>query len=202
MMPHPSFRIRNLLVTVIAFAAVAVVMASLWAAETKSPTASITTPPTMSDSTKLQQDSLFARIDQDFKLIEPILKKSCFDCHSNTTRYPWYYKLPIIKGMIDDDIKIARRHVDFSDGFPFKSRHEVLEILHDIKTEVSERDMPTIGYRIMHSGALLEGPREDSVLSWVDRASTQITSFFDSHGIPYKKQDSTKDSSSNEQDEE
>ena len=39
------------------------------------------------------------------KTIRPIFKKSCFDCHTSETNYPWYYKLPIAKQLIGHDVK-------------------------------------------------------------------------------------------------
>ena len=40
------------------------------------------------------------------KTVKPIFKKSCFDCHGNTTNYPWYYKVPGVKQLIDSDIGV------------------------------------------------------------------------------------------------
>lgn len=45
------------------------------------------------------------RINQEYlKTVKPIFQKSCFDCHGNTTVYPWYYKVPGVKQLIDNDI--------------------------------------------------------------------------------------------------
>jgi len=41
--------------------------------------------------------------------VKPIFEKKCFDCHANTTKFPWYYSIPGIKQMIDDDIKEAKK---------------------------------------------------------------------------------------------
>jgi hypothetical protein len=80
-----------------------------------------TTPQTQMDSTVATNwDSLYAQIQQGYLQVKPIFEKGCYDCHSTQTDYPWYHKLPLIKGMIDSDIRHARKHIDLTNGFPFK----------------------------------------------------------------------------------
>src|SRR3989338_5754589 len=54
-------------------------------------------------------------------LARPIIEKKCFDCHSSQTKYPAYYKLPLVKWLIDSDISEAKEHLDFEKPFPFGS---------------------------------------------------------------------------------
>lgn len=139
-------------------------------------------------TTQEKQDSLFALIDENFKLVKPIIEFSCFDCHSNATKYPWYHKLPLIKGMIDRDIVSARKKVDFSDGFPFAGKASTLEILQDIRDEINQGDMPLWSYRVIHWGTTIEGARKDSVFAWLDSSIIMIKNFYDAEKIPYKKE--------------
>ena len=67
-----------------------------------------------------KEQKKYTKINQAYlKIVKPIFKKSCFDCHGNSTVYPWYYKIPGIKQLIDSDIREAKRHLDFSKDFPF-----------------------------------------------------------------------------------
>src|SRR3989344_3170613 len=55
------------------------------------------------------------RIDKFYKKeIKPIFQKKCFDCHSNYTRYPWYYKVGVGKDIIDEDIREGKIRMDMS----------------------------------------------------------------------------------------
>jgi hypothetical protein len=192
-MAETRIRNGNWMIAALALLFGLIVFGQLFAENQAKPAESSATPtaPALSSAVKEQQDSLYARIDDDFRLIEPIIQKSCFDCHSSSTHYPWYHKIPIIKGMIDGDIKKGRSHVDFSDGFPFKTRHEILDILQSIKDEVSSGDMPPWNYRLIHWGTAVEGVQKDSVISWVDSTTARIEQFFDKNGITYKKPDTT-----------
>ena len=150
-------------------------------------------------TTEEKQDSLFALIDENFKFVRPIFEHSCYDCHSNATKYPWYHSLPVIKGMIDDDIKRGRKKVDFSDGFPFEGKGPALQILHNIRDETNEGSMPIWQYRLIHWGTSIDGARKDSVFAWLDSSIAMIESFYSAEKIPFQKDDDnagmTKDSS-------
>ncbi len=41
-------------------------------------------------------------------------ERSCFDCHSNNTNYPWYSKVAPISWYINSHIKKGRKILNFS----------------------------------------------------------------------------------------
>jgi hypothetical protein len=139
-------------------------------------------------TTEEMQDSLFALIDDNFKMVKPIFEKSCYDCHSSSTKYPWYHSIPLIKGMIDDDVKKGRKNVDFTSGFPFEGKAPTLQILHNIRDEISEGSMPLWQYRLIHWGTKIEGARRDSVFAWLDSSIAMIESFYGAEKIPFQKE--------------
>jgi len=134
-------------------------------------------------------DSVYATISGTYFGIAPILKKSCYDCHSDTPHYPWYYKIPGIHGMIDNDIQEARKHLDLSKGFPFGGHHSEEEHLSDMRDEIEHGTMPLWTYRAMHWNSLVEGTAQDSVFQWIDSSLALIRSTKESHGIEDKKPD-------------
>ncbi|NOY88433.1 MAG: heme-binding domain-containing protein [FCB group bacterium] len=140
-----------------------------------------------------KKDSIFSIINEKYQTVKPIIKHSCFDCHSQKTAYPWYYKLPIIKGMIDDDIKEAREHLDFSNDFPFKSKHKILPLLNEIKIEVKEKDMPLWSYRLIHRGTTIKGKKMDSLFQWIDYSTTMLINFYQQANIPFDTTDEDED---------
>ncbi len=125
---------------------------------------------TISDSAQMIQDSVYATIDNNYQTVRHIFRKSCFDCHSDSTKYPWYHVLPFIGGMIDDDIKEAKEHLDLSNDFPFGGHATQIERLREIREEIADGDMPILSYRFMHWGLLIEGKRQDSLFLWIDES--------------------------------
>jgi len=135
------------------------------------------------------QDSIFMIINHNYMKIKPIVQKSCFDCHSEYTEYPWYYKLPLINGMIKEHVKEGREYLDFSYDFPFSGKDDILEILENIKEEVQKEDMPLFSYRLIHWGKLIKGVQQDSLFEWVDNSVLILTNFYNEAGIPIEADD-------------
>ena len=44
-----------------------------------------------------------------------ILKRSCFDCHSNETHIGWFQRLPIVSSVVASDVKGARSIINFTE---------------------------------------------------------------------------------------
>lgn len=42
--------------------------------------------------------------------IQNIFKTSCYDCHSNNTKYPWYAKIQPVDWWLSDHIDEGKRH--------------------------------------------------------------------------------------------
>jgi hypothetical protein len=149
----------------------AVVMASAQN-ENQQPREPLTAGPMLSavKTDSVNADSLLAVMKQGFLPVEPIFDKGCYDCHSDKTRYPWYHALPVIKGMIDKDIRSARKHLDMSGGAPFSKIIGAADILVAIKNELQAGDMPPLGYRMMHWCAKPSAAEADSVYTWIDRS--------------------------------
>jgi hypothetical protein len=128
-------------------------------------------------------DSVYTSISGTFLGIEPILKRSCYDCHSDATRYPWYHKIPGIRGMIDNDIREARKHLDLSAGFPLRGHASQEEQLNAMRDEIESGGMPILSYRIMHWNSRIDGTAKDSVFQWIDSSLSAIRQVMSAHGV-------------------
>lgn len=126
-------------------------------------------PPNTGKAAKIAREKALKEItityDRDVK---SIFGAKCFDCHSRYTRYPWYHHLPLVKNLIDADIREALKHLDMSDGFPFKSHGIPEGDLQDIRDEVEDGGMPPWNYRLMHWGSGLNAEEKRKVLDWID----------------------------------
>jgi hypothetical protein len=120
------------------------------------------------DSAKIALDSAYATIQVGFVKLNNIFEKGCFDCHTDRTKYPWYHSLPFVKSLIDGDIKGAHRHMDMTNGFPFKGHDKPADQLVAIYDEIEGGDMPPLTYRMMHWSAKPSEAEKDSVFQWID----------------------------------
>jgi len=114
---------------------------------------------------------LEARVDVP-RNVEVILVRSCKDCHSNETRWPWYSRLPMIYGLVQDDVKRGRSQMNLSEWDRTESlgQEEERAALIGICEELRSGDMPLARYRRMHSKSGLTQPEVATVCAWTDRA--------------------------------
>lgn len=97
--------------------------------------------------------------------VSAILVRSCNDCHSNRTVWPWYSKVAPISWLVVYDVNQGCSTLNFSEwGMrnPGKNR----EMLGEICKEVTEKEMPGPIYPIMHSGAGLSDADIQTVCRW------------------------------------
>src|SRR6185369_16962888 len=47
--------------------------------------------------------------------VEAILRKACFDCHSNETKWPFYAKIAPGSWLMARDVRKGRSHMNFSE---------------------------------------------------------------------------------------
>lgn len=99
--------------------------------------------------------------------VKPIFQKSCFDCHSSTTHYPWYANLPLAKQLIASDLQEAKKHMDMSHDFPFQGHGSPLEDLKAIEESVSKGEMPPLRYRLMHLNKTVSAEDREAISDWV-----------------------------------
>jgi hypothetical protein len=111
--------------------------------------------------------SRVARIADSYRQrIQPLFERSCLDCHSSKTRYPWYARLPLVERLIASDIAEGRRHLDLEGGYPFKSHATPLDDLKAIREEIEKNEMPPARYRWLHPDRRLSEEEKKSVVAW------------------------------------
>src|SRR6185436_12929985 len=64
--------------------------------------------------------------------VDAILRRACYDCHSNESRWPWYGYVAPVSWLVADDVKQGRKHLNFSDWNEYsakKREHKLEEIV-------------------------------------------------------------------------
>src|SRR6185312_7586405 len=84
--------------------------------------------------------------------VAAILDRSCNDCHSNKTRWPWYSNVAPVSWFVIDHVDQGRMHLNFSEWQLYNSR-EVDGLLQGICQEVKAGAMPLTSYTPLHPGA-------------------------------------------------
>lgn len=96
--------------------------------------------------------------------VKTILKRACYDCHSNETNWAWYTKVAPVSFLIVKDVNDGRKHVNFSEWGNYTNKTE--KIKEEIWEEVREEHMPPWQYKILHKEATLSMEEKEIIRNW------------------------------------
>ena len=98
--------------------------------------------------------------------VQIILENSCYDCHSNNTRYPWYNNIQPVAWWLNDHIKSAKEALNFSEfsSYPINEQYKRFDDLND---EVKKGDMPLPSYTWIHRSSILSDSERLLIANWV-----------------------------------
>jgi len=102
--------------------------------------------------------------------VRELLRRSCYDCHSNESSWPWYSQVAPISWLVSHDVDEAREHLNFStwDEYDADERAELLE---EAWEEVEEGEMPLWFYLPLHPEARLSDADKSLLRDWVADAT-------------------------------
>lgn len=82
------------------------------------------------------------------------LRTSCYDCHSNNTRYAWYDRIQPARILVEQHIKDGKKELNFNEWGSYSTRRQE-RLLSAIKKQVEAGEMPLCSYTIFHTDAKL-----------------------------------------------
>jgi len=99
--------------------------------------------------------------------VKAILKESCFDCHSDHTRYPWYNNITPVNYWLAGHVNDGKKHFNVSESAWSKSElkrkdHKFEELIE----MVEKKEMPLDSYTWTHSQAKLTDDQIASIVAW------------------------------------
>lgn len=94
-----------------------------------------------------------------------ILDRSCRDCHSNETRWPWYSRIPPLSWGVISHVNDGRRHMNFSRWGSYDPE-DAREFLVDICALTRKHDMPLGSYLWIHRDARLSDQDIAALCDW------------------------------------
>ena len=97
--------------------------------------------------------------------VKIILKNSCYDCHSNETKWPWYSKVAPVSWVISDDVIEGRKHLNFSEWEKLYSEKRT-KLKKEIWDEINQDEMPLDIYTYLHPDSKLDMIRKNIIKKW------------------------------------
>lgn len=108
------------------------------------------------------------------------LYDGCYNCHSDFTKYPWYYRVQPVGWWMAHHISEARRHLNFSQ-FGTYTPAQAQKKFHAIHKVMVGRTMPLKSYLLMHEEAHLTPGQYQNVADWAQKMENGLDSATGSH---------------------
>jgi hypothetical protein len=102
------------------------------------------------------------------------LRRACFDCHSEATRWPWYATLPLASHLIERDVTDARGQLNLSRWTDY-NQFDRADMLDKMCELASRRKMPPWQYRLMHPGTRLSATEVSGLCAWTQDEAARLT---------------------------
>jgi hypothetical protein len=117
---------------------------------------------------------------------ETILKTSCYDCHSNSTVYPWYADVQPVAWWLDDHIQEGKKELNF-DEFASYSLRKQYHKLEEVSELVKEGEMPLASYTRIHRNAILSDLQKNEIATWADQSRKEMEQKYPMDSLIRKK---------------
>jgi hypothetical protein len=97
--------------------------------------------------------------------VRQILENTCYDCHSNNTRYPWYNNIAPVSYWLADHVRHGKGDLNFSEwnGYSNKKKDHKLE---EVVEVIEDGEMPLKEYTWTHSDAKLSENQKQQIIDW------------------------------------
>ena len=114
------------------------------------------------------------------------LKASCYDCHSNNTKYPWYNNIQPVAWYLENHIKEGKRELNFNEFASYRigKQYRKLEALNG---EVQDGKMPIESYTNLHGEAKLTELQKEGIQAWVTTLRDSIKAQYPTDSLVRKQ---------------
>ena len=99
--------------------------------------------------------------------VSGILKRACYDCHSNESVWPWYSYVAPVSWLVIDHVNEGRGHVNFSEWAQYSPK-KVKKAFDGICEEIREKGMPIANYLLLHPDAKLSDADIEAICAWTN----------------------------------
>ena len=106
--------------------------------------------------------------------VRSVLERSCADCHSHNTVWPWYSHIAPTSWLTARDVKNGRKSMNLSLWGTYKKSKQAGK-LDDISEQLTGDKMPLKPYRMMHPGSVLSKSEVDLVVRWAEQERDRLS---------------------------
>ena len=96
--------------------------------------------------------------------------KSCYDCHSNNTKYTWYNEVQPVAWFLEDHVKEGKAELNFNEWDSWSNCRKKSK-LKSIIIQIKDDKMPLSSYTIIHGDTKLS---KKEITQWLTQLRDSI----------------------------
>ena len=101
------------------------------------------------------------------------IRSSCYDCHSNETKYPFYSNIQPVAWLLKNHIDEGRKELNFSTFATYEPKRQAHK-LEEAAEYVEQKKMPLESYTLGHSDAKLSDEQRKQLVNYFRMVQKQI----------------------------
>ena len=115
----------------------------------------------------------FLKIKNTPEPIAKLIRNSCYDCHSNETKYPLYSNIQPVAWLLKNHIDEGRKELNFSTFATYEPKRQAQK-LEEAAEYVEQKKMPLESYTLGHSDAKLSDEQRKQLVNYFRMVQKQI----------------------------
>ena len=115
----------------------------------------------------------FLKIKNTPEPIAKLIRNSCYDCHSNETKYPFYSNIQPVAWLLKNHIDEGRKELNFSTFATYEPKRQARK-LEEAAEYVEQKKMPLESYTLGHSDAKLSDEQRKQLVNYFRMVQKQI----------------------------
>jgi len=118
--------------------------------------------------------------------VRTVLDKACMDCHSNNTRYRWYFKIQPLDWWLTHHINEGKQELNFDEyaNKPLRYQYHKMESTVD---QIKKDEMPLNSYLWVHKDAVLTDSEKNILISWAQGITNDMKAKYPADSLVRKK---------------
>ena len=122
--------------------------------------------PTTRNQSDLIPETDFMLVNKVPETIQKKLQVSCYDCHSNNTKYPWYNKIQPVTWFLENHIEEGKAELNFNEWDSLSNRRKKSKLRSIIK-QIESGEMPLESYTLIHKDATFTEAEAEEMISYI-----------------------------------
>jgi cytochrome c551/c552 len=104
--------------------------------------------------------------------VRAILRRACYDCHSNETVWPWFGRVAPVSWLLERDVREGRKEVNFSVFGQYAEKRRRRKWT-EIPEQVEKGEMPPWFYVAVHPQARLSEADRALLVRWARESAAR-----------------------------